>query len=305
VDLNLIPIFADACAESMNMQPDGIRAKLTDKTRAIVCGHIAGIPCEMDEIMAIAEEHDLWVIEDCAQAHDAMYDGKKVGSIGHLGAFSLMSGKHTTAGGQGGMVTTDDEELYWNAKRFADRGKPFNSEVGSNLFLGLNYRMTELEACVGRIQLEKMAGIADARRAFMYRLEEEIADLQTVAVCAYPEKSDPAWWFGLIRIDEDKLTVDKAAFAAAVAAEGIPMGAGYGAVATGAHWLVNQCAYGKESHYPWDALWDGDWEAALAVPGAEEADANHMRITVHECLTEAEALDSAAAIRKVEEAYRK
>jgi len=305
VDLNLIPIFADAGPESMNMQPDGIRAKITDKTRAIVCGHIAGIPCEMDEIMPIAEEHDLWVIEDCAQAHDAMYDGKKVGSFGHLAAFSLMSGKHTTAGGQGGMVLTDDEELYWNAKRFADRGKPFNSEVGSNLFLGLNYRMTELEACIGRVQLEKMAGIADARRAFMYRLEEEIADLQTVSVCAYPEKSDPAWWFGLIRIYEDKLTVDKAAFAAAVAAEGVPMGAGYGAIATTAQWLVNQSAYGKESHFPWDTLWDGDWEAALAVPGAEAADANHMRIAVHECLTEAEALDSAAAIRKVEETYRK
>ena len=124
-------------------------------------------------------------------------------------------------------------------------------------------------------------------------------------MCAYPEKSDPAWWFGLIRIDESKLTVDKATFAAAVAAEGIPMGAGYGAVATRAHWLQNQCAFGRESHFPWDALWDGDWEAALAVPGAEAADANHMRITVHECLTEAEALDSAAAIRKVEEAYRK
>ncbi len=305
VDLNMIPIFADASPKSMNMDPDSVRAKITDKTRVIVCGHIAGIPCEMDEIMAIAKEHELWVIEDCAQAHDAMYDGKKVGSIGHLGCFSLMSGKHTTAGGQGGMVTTDDEELYWNAKRFADRGKAFNSDVGSNLFLGLNYRMTELEACVGRVQLEKMAGIADARRAFMNRLESEIADLQAVHVCWYPEKSDPAWWFGLLRIDESKLTVDKGTFAEAAAAEGVPIGAGYGAVATRAHWLVNQSAFGKESHYPWDVFYSGDWEEALKVPGAEAADANHMRIAVHECLTEAEALDTAAAIKKVEEAYRK
>ncbi|MCD6362124.1 MAG: DegT/DnrJ/EryC1/StrS family aminotransferase [Armatimonadetes bacterium] len=305
VDLNCIPVFADASPECMNMSPEGVRAKITERTRAIVCGHIAGIPCEMDEIMAIAEEHDLWVIEDCAQAHDAVYDGKKVGSIGHMGCFSLMSGKHTTAGGQGGMVVTDDEELYWNAKRFADRGKPFNSEVGSNLFLGLNYRMTELEACVGRVQLQKMAGITDARRAFMRRLEEEIADLETVKVCWYPEKSEPAWWFGLIRIYTEKLTVDKTTFAAAVAAEGIPLSAGYGAIATHAHWLREQSAFGRESHFPWDTLWDGDWEWAMSVPNAEAADANHMRITVHECLTEREAIDTAAALRKVEEAYRK
>ncbi|HUS80507.1 MAG TPA: DegT/DnrJ/EryC1/StrS family aminotransferase, partial [Armatimonadota bacterium] len=287
----------------MNMDPASVRERITDRTRAIVCGHIAGIPCEMDEIMAIAAERELWVIEDCAQSHDAIYDGRKCGSIGHMGCFSLMSGKHTTAGGQGGMVVTDDEELYWNAKRFADRGKPFNSEVGSNLFLGLNYRMTELEACVGRVQLQKMHGIAEARRGFVRRLESEIADLQTVKVCWYPEKAEPAWWFGLMRIYPEKLTVDKPTFAAAVAAEGVPMAAGYGAVATRAHWLQEQRAFGRESHFPWDTLWDGDWQAALSVPGAEAADANHMRFSVHECMTEREALDMAAALRKVEEAY--
>lgn len=303
VDLNCIPVFADASPECMNMSPEGVRAKITERTRAIVCGHIAGIPCQMDEIMTIAAEHDLWVIEDCAQAHDAIYDGRKAGSIGHIGCFSLMSGKHTTAGGQGGMIITNDEELYWNAKRFADRGKPFNSDVGSNLFLGLNYRMTELEACIGRVQLQKMRGIADARRAFMRRLEEEIADLQSVRVCWYPPQSEPSWWFGLLRVYEDRLSVDKATFAAAVAAEGIPVRAAYGAVATRAFWLQEQRAFGRESHFPWDTLWDGDWQWALSVPGAEAADANHMLISVHECLTEREALDTAAALRKVEEAY--
>jgi len=305
VDLNCIPIFADASPECMNMDPASVREKITDRTRAIICGHIAGIPCEMDEIMEIAQEHDLYVIEDCAQAHDAIYHGKKCGCIGHLAAFSLMSGKHTTSGGQGGMVLTDDEELYWNAKRFADRGKPFNSDIGSNLFLGLNYRMTELDACIGRVQLQKMEGIADARRAFVTKLEEETADLETVRVCWYPENSEPAWWFLLIRIYPERLTVDKAQFAAAVAAEGIPMGAGYNAIATHAHWLQNQSAFGKESHFPWDTLWEGDWDEVLKVPGAEAADANHMRMTVHECVGEQEALDTAEALRKVEAAYKK
>ncbi len=305
VALGCIPVFADASPECMNMSPDGVRAKLTDRTSAIVPGHIAGIPCEMAEIMAIAAEHDLPVVEDCAQSHGATYGGELCGSIGHLGAFSLMSGKHTTSGGQGGMVCTDDEELYWNAKRFADRGKPFNSDVAGNLFLGMNYRMTELDAAVGRVQLDKMIGIADVRRAFVTKLEEEIADLETVRIAWYPEGSEPAWWFLLIRIYPERLTVDKAEFAGAVAAEGIPMGAGYGAVATHAHWLQEQCAFGRHSKFPWDAVWaDGDWEWAMDVPQAEAADANHMRMTVHECVGEQEAIDTAEALRKVEAAYR-
>ncbi len=305
VALGLIPVFADASPECMNMSPEGIRAKITDRTRAIVCGHIAGIPCEMDEIMAIAEEHDLYVIEDCAQAHGATYHGQLVGSIGHLGAFSLMSGKHTTSGGQGGMVCTDDEELYWDTKRFADRGKPFNSDVGSNIFLGMNYRMTELDAVIGKVQLHKMIDIADRRRAFVSRLEEEIADLEAFDVCWYPDDSEPAWWFLLVRIRPERLTVDKAGAVEAIAAEGIPMGMRYGAIAPKAHWLQNQSAFGRESHFPWDCVWpDGDWEWALSVPNAEQADENHMRMGCHECLTEQEALDTAEALWKVEEAYR-
>jgi perosamine synthetase len=299
-----IPVFADASPESMNMSPEGIRAKLTARTGAIICGHIAGIPCQMDEIMAIAAEHDLYVIEDCAQAHGATYGGKTVGSIGHLGAYSLMSGKHTVAGGQGGMVTTDDEELYRNAKRFADRGKPFNSEVAGNLFLGLNYRMTELDAVIGKVQLEKMDDIANRRRAFVYKLEEEIADLQAFNVCWYPEKSDPSWWFLLIRIYPEKLTCDKATAVEAIQAEGIPVGMNYGAIAPKAHWLQEQSAFGRDSHFPWDCVWpDGDWEWALDVPNAWVADENHMRMGVHECCDEQTALDTAEALRKVEAAY--
>ena len=304
VNLGLIPVFADASPECMNMSPDGIRAKITENTGAIVCAHIAGIPCEMDEIMSIAKEHDLYVIEDCAQAHGATYDGGMVGSIGDLGAYSLMSGKHTVAGGQGGMVVTDDEEMYWNAKRFADRGKSFNSETEGNVFLGLNYRMTELDAVIGKVQLGKMVDIADRRRAFVSKLEEETADLQAFNVCWYPEKSDPSWWFLLIRIHLDRLTCDKAQAVEAIAAEGIPMGLNYGAIAPKSHWLREQSAYGRRSRFPWDCVWpDGDWEWALDVPNAWAADENHMRMGIHECCGEQEALDTAEALRKVEAAY--
>jgi dTDP-4-amino-4,6-dideoxygalactose transaminase len=257
----------------------------------------------MDEILAIAEAHDLPVIEDCAQAHGATYGDQFVGSIGDLGAYSLMSGKHTVAGGQGGMVVTDDEELYWHAKRFADRGKPFNADVDGNMYLGLNYRMTELDAVIGKVQLRKMIDIADRRRRFVYTLEEETADLEAFSVCWYPEKSDPAWWFLLIRIDEEKLTCDKETAVEALQAEGVPMGLEYRAIAPNAYWLQNRRAYGKESHFPWDCAWDGDWEWALDVPTAEEAVQNHMLLGVHECCTKQEAADTAEALRKVEAAY--
>ena len=153
---NCIPVFADVDYDTLNMTAASIEKMITEKTRVLIPVHLAGQPCDMNPIMELARQHNLTVIEDCAQAHGVKYKGKYVGTIGHLGAFSLMAGKHTTSGGQGGMVITNDEKLYWNAKRFADRGKPFNSDDSTNLFLGLNYRMTELQAAIGRVQLQKL-----------------------------------------------------------------------------------------------------------------------------------------------------
>ena len=153
---NCIPVFADVDYDTLNITAASIEKMITEKTRVLIPVHLAGQPCDMNPIMELAKQHNLTVIEDCAQAHGVKYKGKYVGTIGHLGAFSLMAGKHTTSGGQGGMVITNDEKLYWNAKRFADRGKPFGSDNPTNLFLGLNYRMTELQAAIGRVQLQKL-----------------------------------------------------------------------------------------------------------------------------------------------------
>jgi len=106
-----IPVFADVRREDHCIDPDEIRKKITKRTKAIIPVHLYGNVCEMDEIMSIAEEHGLWVIEDCAEAHGALYKGKKVGSIGHIGAFSFCQNKTFTTGGEGGMVITDDEEI--------------------------------------------------------------------------------------------------------------------------------------------------------------------------------------------------
>ena len=130
---NCIPVFADVDYNTLNITAEGIEGCLSDRTKAIVVVHLAGQSAEMEPILELARRNHLYVIEDCAQAHGAKYRGKYVGTMGDLGAVSLMSSKHTTSGGQGGMVLTNCIHLYWQAKRFADR-EPFNSQDPTNLF---------------------------------------------------------------------------------------------------------------------------------------------------------------------------
>lgn len=308
---NCIPIFADSYEDNFNMDPATIEALITDQTKAIVCGHIAGHPCDMDAIMSIARGHDLYVIEDCAQAHYARYKGKLVGSIGDLGCFSLMSGKHTTSAGQGGMVITDDEELYWNAKRFADRGKPFNTDEPSNLFLGINYRVTEIAAAMGRVQLQKMAGITKARQDYVAAFEAALA--QHDVICCEPSPvvagGTSAYWFGTLLFHADKSTMTMAEYGAAVGAEGVPVGGNYeGALVPTKQWINNKQTYGQTGE-PWTSPhWHGDIEAldyAGSVPAGEKCVSRLMRYGVHECQGEQEAKDMAAAIAKVDAQVRR
>ena len=112
VNAGAVPVFADVDRDSQNITADTIGVVLTPRTRAIICVHLAGMPCDMDPIMALARQHGLHVIEDCAQAHGARYKGRMVGSIGHIGAWSFCQDKIMTTGGEGGMVTTNDRRLW-------------------------------------------------------------------------------------------------------------------------------------------------------------------------------------------------
>ena len=112
VNAGAVPVFADVDLGSQNITLESIQRVLTARTRAIICVHLAGWPCDMDPIMALADAHDLKVIEDCAQAHGALYKGRPVGSIGHIGAWSFCQDKIMTTGGEGGMVTTNDHQLW-------------------------------------------------------------------------------------------------------------------------------------------------------------------------------------------------
>ena len=165
VNAGATPVFADVDEATGNITPESIAAVLTAKTRAIVCVHLAGWPCDMDGIMALAEQHNLYVIEDCAQAHGARYKGRSVGSIGHIGAWSFCQDKVMTTGGEGGMVTTNDEQLWRKMWAYKDHGKSYAAVYETehppgyrwlHESFGTNWRMTEMQAVLGRIQLTRM-----------------------------------------------------------------------------------------------------------------------------------------------------
>jgi len=165
VNVGATPIFADVSLDSQNISPETIRPLITKRTRAIICVHLAGWPCDMDEIMNIANEHNLYVIEDCAQSHGAKYKGKSVGSIGHIGCWSFCQDKIMTTGGEGGMVTTNDKSLWEKMWAYKDHGKSYVSVYQKEHpegfrwlhdSFGTNGRMTEMQAAIGRVQLTRM-----------------------------------------------------------------------------------------------------------------------------------------------------
>ena len=166
VNAGAMPVFADVEADTGNLSARTIAPHITDKTKAIICVHLAGWPCDMDEIMALAKQHNIWVIEDCAQAHGAKYKGRPVGSIGHVGAWSFCQDKIMTTGGEGGMVTTNDKALWQKMWEYKDHGKNYDSIYHKQHppgfrwlhdSFGTNWRMMEMQAVIGRIQLKKMA----------------------------------------------------------------------------------------------------------------------------------------------------
>ena len=159
------PVFADVDPDSQNITVDTIRKVISPQTRAIVCVHLSGWPCEMDSIMDLANELNLYVIEDCAQAHGAKYKGKSVGSIGHIGAWSFCQDKIMTTGGEGGMVTTNDHDLWSRMWSYKDHGKSWDTVYNKkhppgfrwlHESFGTNWRMTEMQAAIGIIQLKKI-----------------------------------------------------------------------------------------------------------------------------------------------------
>lgn len=160
------PIFADVDPISQNITAATIEKVISPKTKAIVVVHLAGWSCDMDPIMRLAKKHQLYVIEDCAQAHGAEYKGRKVGSIGHIGAFSFCQDKIMTTGGEGGMITTNNKKWWNKIWSFKDHGKSYDAvyhrkhKEGFRWLhesFGTNWRLTEMQSAIGRMQLKKLA----------------------------------------------------------------------------------------------------------------------------------------------------
>ena len=298
-----VPVVADAAPGSFNAGAEQIEAVLTPHTRAIVVAHIAGEPADMTPILALAEERGIPVIEDCAQAHGARYQGQLAGSLGAAAAFSTMSGKHHATGPQGGVVFTRDEELCWEAKRFADRGKPFNTEATSNLRAGLNLNGNDLSAAIGRVQLKKLDAMIAKRRRVAAQIEEAIAERQAVRLGWQVAESEGVYWFMRFHVDADQLRVDKDGFALAVAAEGIPLTATYRYIPSEATWFRERQVF-PGSDYPWGLpAYGGDRNAEFPCPNAVASVESHFIMSIHENFTEQEAADIAEAFAKVEQAY--
>lgn len=185
------PIIADVDPDSQNITADTIRPLITSRTKAIVAVHLAGWPCDMEPIMALANEYGLKVIEDCAQCHGAMYKGRPIGSLGHVAAFSFCQDKIMTTGGEGGMLVTDDAALWEKAWAFKDHGKSYNAVYNRqhppgfrwvHESFGTNMRMTEMQSAIGRIQLQRLPEWVAVRRRNADVLAEEFSSIDALRV---------------------------------------------------------------------------------------------------------------------------
>lgn len=195
VNAGATPVFADVDAESGNISPDTIAAVMTDRTRAIIPVHLGGWPCDMDGIMALASLRGAKVIEDCAQAHGALIGKRSVGSIGHIGAWSFCQDKIMTTGGEGGMVTTDDETAWSTMWSFKDHGKSWEAVYDRqhppgfrwlHESFGTNWRMLEMQSAIGRIQLRRMAGWTARRTHIAFRLRDTLASFPDIVCVPSP-----------------------------------------------------------------------------------------------------------------------
>jgi dTDP-4-amino-4,6-dideoxygalactose transaminase len=201
------PVFADVDLNSQNITAESIEKVLTPNTKAVIVVHLAGMPADMDPIMALAEKHGFAVIEDCAQAHGAKYKGRSVGSIGHIGAWSFCQDKIMTTGGEGGMVTTNDKTLWSRMWSYKDHGKSFEAVYERehppgfrwvHESFGTNWRMLEVQAVIGRIQLRRMADWTKARQANAAMLDTVAAKfplLRRVEVSADCEHAEYKHYF--------------------------------------------------------------------------------------------------------------
>ncbi|AEG71901.1 MULTISPECIES: DegT/DnrJ/EryC1/StrS family aminotransferase [Ralstonia solanacearum species complex] len=287
------PIFADVDPDSQNITADTIRAVLTPRTKAVICVHLAGWPCDMDPIMALARKHGLAVIEDCAQAHGAVYKGRAVGTIGDIGAWSFCQDKIMTTGGEGGMVTTNRRDLWERMWSYKDHGKSWEAvyerkhPVGFRWVhesFGTNWRMLEMQAAIGRIQLTRMPEWSRRRQANASVLAQALSTCASVRVPRPSSDITHAWYKFYAFVDPQQLapgwTRDR--ILAEINAAGVPCYAG-------------TCS----EVYLEKAFEPTGWRPERRLPVAQRLGETSLMWLVHPTLTEAEMARMAEVSRAV------
>lgn len=217
VAVGAVPVFADVDADSQNITAESVARVLSSKAKAILCVHLAGWPCEMDALQALARDHGLAVVEDCAQAHGARYRGAAVGGLGTIAAWSFCQDKIITTGGEGGMITTSDDVLWEWCWSFKDHGKSFDAVYRRehrpgfrwlHESFGTNLRMLELQAVIGRIQLRRMSDWHERRRDISRRILAACSSQAGLRVPVIPAHVEHAWYRAYAFVRPEALRAD-------------------------------------------------------------------------------------------------
>lgn len=309
-----VPVFADIDPETYCLSADTIRPKITPRTKAIIVVHIFGQPADMDPIMALAREHGLVVIEDCAQAPFARYKGRPVGGLGHMGVFSLNYHKHIHTG-EGGMVTTDDDRFAERLQLIRNHAEAVVERKGvtdlSNM-VGFNFRLGELEAAIGREQLKKGGALIAQRQRNIAYLESRLQGLPGLAMPKVGAAGDHVYYVHVLDYDEAKTGVPRALLVKALKAElpvtqlregeGPLMGEGYVKPLYLLPMYQQRIAYGRNGYPFVSPFYDGNPDYSRgSCPNVEAA--HFQRVVTHEMMrpgmSEGDLDDVAAAFHKV------
>lgn len=293
VNAGAIPVFAEVDRDSQNITAETIQRVLTPRTRGIICVHLAGWPCDMDPIMALANSHGIKVIEDCAQAHGAKYRGRPVGSIGHIGAWSFCQDKIMTTGGEGGMVTTNDRSLWSEMWSFKDHGKSWEAiyerehKPGFRWLhesFGTNWRMLEMQGVVGRIQLRRMANWHDCRISHAERIWSCSRELKALRVPVVQDDCVHAAYKCYVFVETQQLKPDwsRDRIISEIIAKGVP------------------CYSGSCSEVYLEKAFDNtSWRPEVRLAVAKELGETSLMFLVHPTLTNAEIDKTCEVIRSV------
>lgn len=293
VNAGLVPVFADVDRDSQNLSIDTIRPILTERTRAILCVHLAGWPCDMASIVTLARERGIFVIEDCAQAHGATYKGRAVGTWGDINAWSFCQDKIMTTGGEGGMVTTDSHGLWEKAWSFKDHGKSWEAVYERahapgfrwlHESFGTNWRMIEMQAVIGRIQLKRMADWHGRRTHNAAAINAAARDCPALRVPEVPTDCEHAWYRCYMFVHPERLRADwnRDRIVQEINAAGVP------------------CFQGSCSEmYLEKAFQDAGLQPAQRLPIAFELGETSLSFLVHPTLTEADIAKTCDVLREV------